>query len=311
MHVTVTSCGPRTAHASPPYHVLRYNSTLSLVGNSSSDRINGAEKVELTAKKRSTLSEWEKKMLGGLKSYKGANGHLLIPQAFTVPFGDASWPQGLRGYRLGNAVATRRSKLRKDLVTASMLAELERMDFVWNVTQFNGIVLYFRFYKVHGHLDVPNEFVVPEDKAWPMLAWGRRLGYTVMQLRSGYREQTAKSNEVLEKMGSATMFMNAIGRRRYLSRYKHTTRSLDIVSLNATLKFRTHPMARKDIFGKSCAWHSVRNMQSSRDKASLEVIGFAWDRDAAVWNQWIIPSIQVFVEVFKHGKVPYHFCSSK
>ncbi|OWZ06460.1 hypothetical protein PHMEG_00021278 [Phytophthora megakarya] len=83
---------------------------------------------------------------------------------------------------LGNAVAKLRTKFRKDLVSVSMLEELERMDFALNVTQFkwDRIVLpsLRQFYKEHGHLDIPQKIVVPEDKAWPMLAWGRRIEAT-------------------------------------------------------------------------------------------------------------------------------------
>ncbi|OWY98147.1 hypothetical protein PHMEG_00031157, partial [Phytophthora megakarya] len=99
---------------------------------------------------------WEEKMLTGLNTYKEKNGNVLVLYPFTVPVDDASWPQAFRGYRLGNAVAKLRTKVRKDLVSASMLEELERMDFALNVTQFkwDRIVLpsLRQFYKVLGHL---------------------------------------------------------------------------------------------------------------------------------------------------------------
>ncbi|OWY94782.1 hypothetical protein PHMEG_00035390, partial [Phytophthora megakarya] len=59
---------------------------------------------------------WEEKMMTGLKTYKEKNRDVFILMSFTVPFDDASWPQELRGYSLGKAVARLRSNLCKDLV---------------------------------------------------------------------------------------------------------------------------------------------------------------------------------------------------
>ncbi|OWZ10757.1 hypothetical protein PHMEG_00016343 [Phytophthora megakarya] len=85
-------------------------------------------------------------MLGGLKSYKGANGHLLIPQALTVPFGDASYPQGLRGYRL----------------EAGFCYIVHERD--WTEKILPSLQTYHQKF---GHCIVKHDFEVPNAHPWP------------------------------------------------------------------------------------------------------------------------------------------------
>ncbi|EGZ22490.1 hypothetical protein PHYSODRAFT_445515, partial [Phytophthora sojae] len=57
-------------------------------------------------------------------------------------------------------------------LSAGMKEELERIDFVWNASQYkwDHIVLpsLQRFYEVHRHSDIPRDFIVPTgDDSWP------------------------------------------------------------------------------------------------------------------------------------------------
>ncbi|KAG3098284.1 hypothetical protein PI125_g15366 [Phytophthora idaei] len=47
--------------------------------------------------------------------------------------------------------------------------------------------------------------------------------------------------------------------------------------------------------------------QAARDKEILVMLGFAWNRNEAVWNQQIIPGIRGYSEVFKNGNIPHKF----
>ncbi|KAE9044584.1 hypothetical protein PR003_g5566 [Phytophthora rubi] len=89
-----------------------------------------------------------------------------------------------------------------------MEEELEKLDFVYDVYQFrwDRIVLpaLQEFYRVHGHTDVPESFVVPSgDEAWPKLTWGYRLGNIVgiIRRREVYSTQVAMSKEELDRIG--------------------------------------------------------------------------------------------------------------
>ncbi|KAE9044583.1 hypothetical protein PR003_g5569 [Phytophthora rubi] len=47
--------------------------------------------------------------------------------------------------------------------------------------------------------------------------------------------------------------------------------------------------------------------QVVRDKDVLDSVGFAWNRDAAMWNDVIIPSLETYVDIFGGGKIPQKF----
>ncbi|KAE9130382.1 hypothetical protein PF005_g8463 [Phytophthora fragariae] len=89
-----------------------------------------------------------------------------------------------------------------------MKEELEKLDFVYDVYQFkwDRIILpaLREFYRVHGHADVPKDFVVPiGDEAWPKLAWGYHVGHVVSKIRhrEAYSTLVAMSKEELDRMG--------------------------------------------------------------------------------------------------------------
>ncbi|EGZ22468.1 hypothetical protein PHYSODRAFT_490736, partial [Phytophthora sojae] len=59
-------------------------------------------------------------------------------------------------------------------VSAEMKEELDKLGFAVNVTHFkwDHIILpgLRQYWKMHGHVDVPQAFVVPAgDEAWPKL----------------------------------------------------------------------------------------------------------------------------------------------
>ncbi|EGZ22530.1 hypothetical protein PHYSODRAFT_488407 [Phytophthora sojae] len=47
--------------------------------------------------------------------------------------------------------------------------------------------------------------------------------------------------------------------------------------------------------------------QAARDKDVLDALGFAWDRSDAVWNEIVIPALEVYVDTCRNGKVPFQF----
>lgn len=40
---------------------------------------------------------------------------------------------------------------------------------------------------------------------------------------------------------------------------------------------------------------------TTRDRPVLDALGFAWDRNTAVWNEIIIPALETYVDLFKNG----------
>ncbi|KAE9222273.1 hypothetical protein PF005_g6750 [Phytophthora fragariae] len=150
----------------------RFSSTPSEGQTSSGGAVRNEPKV---ADEHWRTSAWEQKILAALRTYKQLNGHLLVPRPFVVPSGDARWPVVTWGYKLGIAGNNLRMRSKsKARESTEMEEELERLDFVYDFYQFkwDRIVLpaLREFYRVHGHTDVPHDFIVPiGDEAWPKL----------------------------------------------------------------------------------------------------------------------------------------------
>ncbi|KAG6956962.1 hypothetical protein JG687_00010271 [Phytophthora cactorum] len=89
-----------------------------------------------------------------------------------------------------------------------MIENLKSVGFVQDVAVQIGQHVHLpslrHHHKRYFNTDVPGDFVVSErDEALPMVAWGRRLGSAVNDMRAakGYVSQMAKSKEELEKLG--------------------------------------------------------------------------------------------------------------
>ncbi|ETP40692.1 hypothetical protein F442_12014 [Phytophthora nicotianae P10297] len=294
--------------------------------SSSVAHLNDLKNREQTAGRRQKTSASEEKMLTALAIYREKNGNLVVPRPFTVPSGDLSWPQSFWGLRLGQAVNRIRTRSKFQTggkaLSVQMIEELERIGFVQDVAQYKWDHIYMpslrQFQKLHGTTDVPHNFVVPEgNDAWPKATWGVLLGSIVRAMRHGtnYATQMAASKEELEKMGFC---FTTLAERDWTEKI--------LPSLKTYEQEFGHCLIRQDFKVPCCqpwpkmAWgmtlgEVVNRMrvdaayveQATRDKEILDTIGFAWNRDEAVWNQHILPGIRGYAEVFKNGKIPQKF----
>ncbi len=92
----------------------------------------------------------------------------------------------MRGIKLGKLVDALRQ--RKDGLSKSRLDALEALGFDWGVSldeNWRRKVVAMKAYKdIHGHLQVPQRFVVPtDDQRWPEETRGMKLGRIVDSLR--------------------------------------------------------------------------------------------------------------------------------
>ncbi|KAE9316890.1 hypothetical protein PF001_g7099 [Phytophthora fragariae] len=267
---------------------------------------------------------WEQKILAALRTYKQLNGHLLVLRSFVVPSGDARWPSVTWGYKLGTAVSDLRTRSKgKARLSTEMEEELDKLGFVYDAYQFrwDRIVLpaLREFHRVNGHADVPRSFIVPSgDQAWPKLTWGYRLGNIAGHIRHQevYSTQVTMSKEELDRMGFC--------------------RGMSIAERDWTEKILPSIRVYRQAFGNciipklfivpSCppwpekAWGMPLGVavsdirfgstyvdQVARDKDVLDSVGFAWNRNTAMWNDVIIPSLETYVGIFGGGKIPWIF----
>ncbi|KAH7469331.1 uncharacterized protein KRP23_10766 [Phytophthora ramorum] len=266
----------------------------------------------------------EKNVLAALRAYKAKNGHVLVPYRFVVPSGDDIWPSMTWGYNLGSAVNYLRYKLNTDeeAFSPQFTRELVDLDFARDASQHKWdtiIMPAFRcFFEVNGHTDVPAGFVVPSDDAWPRSAWGVCLGNTTHSIRADttYTAQLERSKEELRKLEFC--FETSIAERdwseKMLPSLEVYRQEFGHCIIEFSFEVPSSPPWPKKAWGvplgvvvRDIRGRKTYVEQVDRDIERLKSLGFAWNRDEAVWNERIVPAIQAYAKVYKNCKIPVKF----
>ncbi|KAE9071293.1 hypothetical protein PF010_g25926 [Phytophthora fragariae] len=136
--------------------------------------------------------EWGERVLPALKTFHRLKGHCRVPDSFVVP-SDENWPTPFWGLRLGNVVGGIRNngnyptqvmrdktRLEKLGFTAREMDSLEAIEFdsTIAVSKWKERVepILATFEQLHGHRNVPRDFVVPSTPPWREKDWGIQLG---------------------------------------------------------------------------------------------------------------------------------------
>ncbi|TMW66261.1 hypothetical protein Poli38472_004026 [Pythium oligandrum] len=257
-------------------------------------------------------AKWHQYFLPGLRLFKELHGHADVPLAFEIPDEDA-WPKYLRGYRLGRHVYMVRSGKYAEWVEESK-GELEMLGFafdlsdsLWNYTIFPALEM---FAHLHGHCDVPQDFVVPAEDPWPETAYGWRLGHTVKSIRHQgvYKAQVQAARVDLERIG---FVWNASDRLEVTLRRIVLPAMKTYQNLNGNLLIGTDfvipehdgrwpEQARGFRLGH---WITrVRGGQIELPRAfrdELDQLGFVWRFNDERWHEILLPAFRVYAEL--HG----------
>jgi hypothetical protein len=132
-----------------------------------------------------------------LQTYKRIHGDLNVPQSFVVP-NDSKWPSKIWGLKLGSII----DGIRNAGAFENYKDELNALGFEWKPKErhWEGVFLALQTYKrIHGDLNVPLSFVVPNDSKWPSEIWGLELGSTVNGIR--YKENFENYKDELNALG--------------------------------------------------------------------------------------------------------------
>ncbi len=120
-----------------------------------------------------------------LKEYQKEHGNLLVPQNYVTPSGEA----------LGKIVMRFRQK---NVATEEERKALDELGFVWRVkahklATFEDVCDNLREYQSKfGNCDVPYYYVSKD---------GMRLGFIVINIRTGHRKTTQEQKDMLNKIG--------------------------------------------------------------------------------------------------------------
>ncbi|KDO25666.1 hypothetical protein SPRG_08965 [Saprolegnia parasitica CBS 223.65] len=165
---------------------------------------------------------WEDK-LKALVIFRQVHQHVAVPSTLVIP-ATASYPSYLHGLPLGRFVSRLRhgsKQLRPD-----RLRDLDTIGFLWRLrgsgsrcrvrwpydpdTQIRPVAFdalieaLVTFQRLHGHLDVPDGFVVPDDAAWPAAAHHVVLNCVIPLLRAQLYELTDADAERVHAAGIVT-----------------------------------------------------------------------------------------------------------
>ncbi|EGZ07064.1 hypothetical protein PHYSODRAFT_530680 [Phytophthora sojae] len=129
--------------------------------------------------------EWSERIMPALETFHRLHGHCRVPVSFVVPL-DENWPRlllhpKLHGLKLGFALAgVRRRGYYFDQIARSMDAleaiEFDLMTPVTKKWEDRVEPMLATFEQLHGHRDVPRDFVVPSSSPWIKKDWGIQLG---------------------------------------------------------------------------------------------------------------------------------------
>ncbi|KAL4161044.1 hypothetical protein PRNP1_001601 [Phytophthora ramorum] len=146
--------------------------------------------------------KWAHFVLPAFRRFYEFHGHTKVPRDFIIPEADPEWPEHLWGQRLGNKVISMRSQGDFAKQATRDERELEELGFVWDLHEAEWTVrsidelkaiefdlqipaakwelhvepMLATFEQLHGHRNVPLDFVIPSSTTWGEKDWGIPLG---------------------------------------------------------------------------------------------------------------------------------------
>ncbi|KDO26581.1 hypothetical protein SPRG_07985 [Saprolegnia parasitica CBS 223.65] len=219
-----------------------------------------------------------------LQTFRALKGHLRVPDRFVVPADDPEWPKDLVGIHLGHVVHNIRGYGMESKQARSK--ELEALGFIWDsheATFQSHLVALKRFKELHGHIKVPQFFVVPsDDETWPAEFWGLKLGRVVINLRQRLPLLPASRKQAMDDLGmvwcASKKFSwenRLLGLETYHRFYNH---------LKVPKSFQVpenDPSWPKEVWNMQLGWvvKDLRNKEHTMPlvrKRKLESMGFVW-----------------------------------
>lgn len=169
---------------------------------------------------------WSQTIFPALEVFAREFGHCDVHQEFVVP-SHAPWPEKAWGLKLGHTVKGIRQGAYEDQVQAHAQA-LEVLGFVWNAKQrlahtVRDVVLpaMATYRKLHGHVLISTDFVVPEnDAVWPAATRGFKLGHWITRARSGHVDVPSSLRGELDAVGFVWRFNDARWREILLPSFR-------------------------------------------------------------------------------------------
>ncbi|KAG3161640.1 hypothetical protein PI126_g6370 [Phytophthora idaei] len=126
-----------------------------------------------------SFTEWNDRIFPALETFKRKKGHCHVMKYFVVPSTE-SWPEKSHGLKLGTVINNIRSYSNYFDRTARNVDRLASVGFDLQIAQLKWDrrvePMLDTFEELHGHRNVPTDFVVPSEAPWQKSDWGIHLG---------------------------------------------------------------------------------------------------------------------------------------
>ncbi|WP_329317972.1 DEAD/DEAH box helicase [Streptomyces sp. NBC_01262] len=141
--------------------------------------------------------------LAGLRTFKQAHGHLLVPRGHLVT--------GVDPFNLGSAVSNLRTRYAVGQLTPGYVAELNDLGMVWNSNdefwdQFTADLTTYR--QTFGNLDVSSDYLTPDTEP-------RKLGQHILRVRRS-RESGQLDDDKIDYLDGIGFVWNSLEYRYQL-----------------------------------------------------------------------------------------------
>ncbi|CAK4080710.1 unnamed protein product [Aphanomyces euteiches] len=252
--------------------------------------------------------------VAALRVYKTIYGDVLVPQAFVLS-SSMDWPTETWKLPLGRLVGTWRQT--EATMSADKRAELDRVGFVWSLAKTklfswaDKLLALETFRRLHGHVQVPPGFVVPESTEWPKTTWALRLSQTVHNLRFSSESLSSEKRAALDALdfpwASQRLKSSWSDKLTALETFKQIHGHLVVP--------RTFHVPSNDPEWPGNTWeihlgvlvNNLRTREQPDDRRlQLDALGFVWGTMAFQWQVNLL-ALRTYKAKFGHVRVPQSF----
>ena len=127
--------------------------------------------------------------------YKEEHGNLIVPFSYITP----------NGKPLGRWIRQQRTNYQQKKLSEKQIEKLESIGMLWHARKDDWEEMYSLatdYYKEHGNLNVPKDYVTPE---------GEPLGHWIKNQRLYYCYKRTSTEEQIEKLNNAKVAIFGIG----------------------------------------------------------------------------------------------------
>lgn len=130
-------------------------------------------------------------------------GNCPIPSNFVVPNHDR-WPVELHGLRLGYQLYRIMQKGNFASTISGITDKFQTEGFISKPVVSGWDIFYdalLKFKAIHGHVSVPDNYVIPKEIPWTNLEWGMKLGLKVSTIRTTRKHFKIHQDKINDLIG--------------------------------------------------------------------------------------------------------------